>query len=124
MAHCLAISVVASAMTVAGCAQDPARPEFKAAAVRKSGHVHKSFEPRRYAESCTRRPDAALLVPQTAPDCEFKNAGSEAVDTSALARLKLEYERKCYQDAEKAIRDRLSRLQASSTCEDGPARQR
>jgi hypothetical protein len=119
----LALSVVASAMTVAGCAQNPARHEIKPAA-RTSGRVHKSFEPRRSAEACTRRPDAALLAPQAAPDCEFKNAGSEAVDSGALARLKLEYERKCYQDAERAVRDRLSRLQASSTCEAGPARRR
>jgi hypothetical protein len=38
--------------------------------------------------------------------------------------LKVEYERQCYQDAEKAARDRLILLQASATCEVEPVRQR
>jgi hypothetical protein len=39
------------------------------------------------------------------------------VDPDQWERLKTEFERQCYQDAEKAVRDRLSQLQASSTCE-------
>jgi hypothetical protein len=39
------------------------------------------------------------------------------VDPDEWARLKTEFERQCYQDAEKAARDRLNELQASSTCE-------
>jgi hypothetical protein len=39
------------------------------------------------------------------------------VDPNEWARLKLDYERQCYQEAEKAARDRLRLLQASSTCE-------
>jgi hypothetical protein len=46
------------------------------------------------------------------------------VDPNEWARLKLEYERQCYQDAEKAARERLSQLQASSTCEIEPVRHR
>jgi hypothetical protein len=38
--------------------------------------------------------------------------------------LKVEYERQCYLDAEKAARERLVLLQASSTCEIEPVRQR
>lgn len=41
----------------------------------------------------------------------------EAADPIELARLKIEFERQCYKNAEKAARDRLSLLQASSTCE-------
>ena len=37
-----------------------------------------------------------------------------------MGPLKVEYERQCYQDAEKAARDRLVLLQASSTCEIEP----
>ena len=39
-------------------------------------------------------------------------------------RLKVEYERQCYQDAEKAARERLVLLQTSSTCEIEPVPQR
>jgi len=35
-------------------------------------------------------------------------------------RLKLEYERKCYQNAEKIVRERLRLLQAATRCEAEP----
>jgi hypothetical protein len=35
------------------------------------------------------------------------------MDATELARLKIEYERQCYQNAEKAARDRLSVLQGA-----------
>jgi hypothetical protein len=46
------------------------------------------------------------------------------VDPDEMARLKIEYERQCYKKAEKAARDRLARLQASSACAIEPARYR
>jgi len=64
-----------------------------------------------------------MLVPQPAPDCEFKGTDSKVVDPDEMARLKIEYERQCYRKAEKAARDRLSLLQASSACTIGAARQ-
>jgi hypothetical protein len=74
-------------------------------------------EPRQHVELRVRRPDPALLAPQPAPNCEFKRADIKAVDADEWARLKAEYERQCYQDAEKTARDRLSQLQGSSICE-------
>jgi hypothetical protein len=56
----------------------------------------------------------ALLIPQPPPDCAY--GGPEdtgALDSDVLARLKLDYERYCYQEAEAEVRDRLLRLQAS-----------
>jgi Tfp pilus assembly protein PilP len=115
----LTISAIACAMTVAVCACNPAqrdlnavRHKVRAAAVLTPARTHEDYEPRRYAEFRIRRPDAPLLAPQSAPDCEFKGADVETVDPAELARLKLEYERQCYQNAEKAVHDRLSRLQA------------
>ncbi len=35
------------------------------------------------------------------------------MDATELARLKIEYERRCYQNAEKAARDRLGLLQGA-----------
>jgi hypothetical protein len=81
-------------------------------------------EPYRHAEPKIRRPDPALLSAQPAPDCEFKRSDLKTVDPDEWARLKVEYERQCYLDAEKAARERLTLLQTSSTCEIEPVRQR
>jgi hypothetical protein len=73
-------------------------------------------ETRQQAELRVRRPDPALLEPQLAPDCEFKRADLKVVDPDEWARLKTEYERQCYRDAERLARERLSQLQASASC--------
>lgn len=124
----LTISVVFSAMTVAGCARNPDHREFnpvqhevRATPVRAPARALRHTEPRHYAELRIRRPDPALLTPQPAPNCEFKRTDVSAVDPNEWARLKIDYERQCYQDAEKLARDRLKLLQASSTCEIEPA---
>jgi hypothetical protein len=58
------------------------------------------------------KPEPALLVPQSAPDCVFRRAELKTIDPDQWARLKIEYERQCYQNAEKTVRERLRRLQA------------
>jgi hypothetical protein len=127
----LTISAVFCALAVAGCARNPAQREFnpvqqevRAAPVRAPAPAHRYTEPRRYAEPQIRRPDPSLLIPQPAPDCEFKRTGVGAVDPNEWARLKIDYERQCYQDAEKIARERLRLLQASSTCEIEPVQHR
>jgi hypothetical protein len=74
-------------------------------------------EAAKFSELRVRRPDPSLLEPQPAPNCEFNRADVKAVDPDEWARLKAEYERQCYRDAERVARDRLIQLQASSTCE-------
>jgi hypothetical protein len=118
-------------MSLAGCARNPAQREVspalhegKAPPTRAPVRARRYAEPVRYAEPKIRRPDLALLSPQPAPDCEFKRSDLKTVDPDEWARLKVEYERQCYLDAEKAARDRLALLQASSTCEIEPVRQR
>jgi len=55
----------------------------------------------------------ALLSPQLPPDCEYRAPDDSAtLDTEVLARLKLEYEKDCYQQAEAKVRNRLGQLQA------------
>ena len=61
--------------------------------------------------------DRALLTPAHAPDCGFGRADLKTVDPEQWARLKLEFERKCYQNAEKIARERLRRLQVAARCE-------
>jgi hypothetical protein len=63
------------------------------------------------------RPERAMLTPQPAPDCGFGWSSLKTVDPDQWARLKLESERKCYQNAEKIVRERLRLLQASVACE-------
>ena len=63
------------------------------------------------------RPDPALLVPQSAPDCVFRRPELKTLDPEQWARLKIEYKRQCYQDAEKSVRNRLRRLQIANRCE-------
>ena len=118
------ISAVVLAMALAGCARNPAHSELnpvqrevRAAPIRSLSRAHVHAETRQHAELRVRRPDPALLTPQATPNCEFRRADFKTLDPDEWARLKTEYERQCYQDAEKVARDRLSQLQASSTCE-------
>jgi hypothetical protein len=127
----LTICVIFCAMSFAGCARNPAQREVspalhedKAPAIRAPVRTRRYSEPYRHAEPKIRRPDPALLSAQPAPDCEFKRSDLKTVDPDEWARLKVEYERQCYLDAEKAARERLTLLQASSTCEIEPVRQR
>ena len=126
----LTVCVILCSLSFAGCARHPAQREVspalhedKASAVRAPLRTRRSAEPTRYAEPKVRRPDPALLSPQPAPDCELKRSDLRTADPDEWARLKVEYERQCYQNAEKAARERLALLQASSTCEIEPARQ-
>jgi len=127
----LTICVILCSMSFAGCARNAAQPEVgpvlhegKASPARASVRPRRYAEPYRYAEPKIRRPNLALLTPQPVPDCELKRSDLKTVDPDEWARLKVEYERQCFQDAEKAARERLALLQASGTCEIGPVQQR
>jgi hypothetical protein len=96
-------------ITLSGCAQGPA-PETPQTA------------PAERAEPGFCRPDRALLAPQPAPDCAFRRAHLKTMDADLWARLKIEYERECYQNAEKVVRHRLRLLQAANLCEAQSAR--
>ena len=120
------VSAVAAMMALGGCAREPSHREFNSSQrevrtshVRPTLHARIRVKPQQQpqAELRVHRPDPALLAPQPAPDCEFKRSDVKAVDPNEWGRLKTEYERQCYQDAEKAARDRLKQLQASSLCE-------
>jgi hypothetical protein len=63
------------------------------------------------------RPDPALFTPQAAPDCAFGRRELKTLDPDQWARLKIEYERQCYRNAERVVRERLKLLQAAARCE-------
>jgi hypothetical protein len=110
------LCAISCAMAVAGCASNSAQREVKAdpAPAAAPAEVHSQLR--------IHRPNRALLTPQPAPDCELRASDLKTVDPDQWARLKLDYERQCYQAAEKMVRDRLRLLQASSRCEIEPAR--
>jgi hypothetical protein len=119
------------AMALAGCAQQrPAQREVKAEPAPAAAPMSVAVAPAAVAPAPVaerpqwrvRRPARALLVSQPAPDCEFRGTDRKTVDEVEWARLKLDYERQCYQRAEKVTRERLRQLQASSRCEIEPAR--
>jgi hypothetical protein len=58
-------------------------------------------------------PDRALLAPPPEFNCESDATSPAQADPGAALRAKLEYERQCYQHAEKTLRGRLLELQAS-----------
>lgn len=116
----LTLCAISCAMLVTGCARDAAQREFDpavhelktATAVRVVPRTRRSSEQHRHAQPRIRRLDPALLTAQPAPDCEYKRSDLKTVDSNEWDRLKTEYERQCYQDAEKAARERLNLLQA------------
>jgi hypothetical protein len=117
----LVVGATLCAIAVAGCARQPPQRELQlsdhevkaAAPARAVVRVRRHSEPQRYAELKIRRPDPALLSPQPEPDCEFRRSDLKTVDPDEWARLKVEYERLCYQVAERTARERLSLLQTS-----------
>jgi hypothetical protein len=115
-AKLLALAALSLAMALGGCAQNSARQEVK------TDPNEAAALPQGYPDFRIRRPSRALLVSQPAPDCEFRVTELKTVDPDQWARLRLDYERQCYQQAEKKVRDRLRLLQASSRCEIEPVR--
>jgi hypothetical protein len=112
----LSLSALSLAMMLAGCAQHSVQQEVKA------DPIEAAAPPQGHPDFRIHRPNRALLISQPAPDCEFRGTELKTVDPDQWARLRLDYERQCYQRAEKKVRDRLRLLQASSRCEIEPVR--
>jgi hypothetical protein len=107
----LSLAALSLAMALAGCAQHAAQHEVKA------DPIEATAPPQEHPDYRIHRPNRALLITQPAPDCEFRGTELKTVDPDQWGRLKLDYERQCYQRAEKTVRDRLRLLQASSRCD-------
>lgn len=108
---------ISCAMAVAGCAPTAQR-------LSDADSIHAAATVQRPSEPRIRQSSRALLAPQRAPDCEFKNPELETADPNLWARLKLDYERQCYRKAEISARNRLRLLQTSlRACTIEPVRQ-
>jgi hypothetical protein len=110
------LAVLWCAVALAGCAAHPGQGDSQAEQARAGATADQA------SPSRINRSSRALLLPQPAPDCEFRGADPRSVDPAVFARLKLDYERQCYQRAEKVARERLRLLQASRLCEIEPGR--
>ena len=60
----------------------------------------------------------ALLASRSPPNCELAGPEPDTIDADVWARLKLDYERHCYKQAEILARKRLRRLLVSGQCSD------
>jgi hypothetical protein len=123
------VSVDLCALSVAGCARNTVQPEVNVAqpaagatTVHSAARAHKYSEVVRYVQPKIHAPDPALLAPLAEPNCGFKRSDFKTVDPEEWGRLRLEYERSCYQDAERAARERLTLLQRAGKCEFEPVR--
>jgi hypothetical protein len=105
---------IAFAVMLAGCAPHSAELEQRQEAPEGAWPAR--------SETPVCRPAPALLVPQSAPDCAFKASHLKTIDPGQWEHLKVAYELKCYQTAEKRVRERLRRLQAANRCEIQSAR--
>jgi hypothetical protein len=101
-------TIAAIAFVLAGCAQQSEQHEATAAAGNAS------------SRSCQAERSRLASLPE--PDCEFRAVRQGTVDAEEFTRLKLAYERQCYQRAERAARRQLQELRALRTCEGKLAR--
>jgi hypothetical protein len=107
--HFVNLCAIVCTLAISGCAGNAPQPEQRADPFRPGATTNS--EPR----IC--HIDRALLAAPRAPDCGFGRSELKTVDPEQWARLKLEFEKKCYQHAEKIVRDRLRQLQVASRCE-------
>ena len=103
------------ALAISGCAGSAPQPETRSEPMR-SGAAAPASAPHLGSSSQMCHIDRALLVPARAPDCGFGRSDLKTLDPDEWTHLKLEFEKKCYQHAEKVIRERLRQLQVASRC--------
>jgi len=109
---------VVCAVALAGCVPHSAELSSRSDPVRAAGVSSPAGSD---GQIC--RPSPALLAPPSAPDCAFRRSALKTIDPGEFSRLKVEYELKCYQKAELAVRQRLRQLQAANRCQIASARQ-
>jgi hypothetical protein len=105
------------AITLGGCVPHATELQSASEPAQPTG----LFAPAR-SDAQTCRPSPALLVPPSAPDCVFRRPALRTIDPGQFAHLKVEYELQCYQNAERAVRQRLRQLQAANRCQVASAR--
>ncbi len=103
------LGAIICTLAICGCAANVPQPESRSEPMR-------SGVPAAEAVSHMCHIDRALLAPARAPDCGFGRSNLKTLDPDQWAQLKLEFEKKCYQRAEKTLRERLRQLQVATRC--------
>jgi hypothetical protein len=103
------LGAIICTLAISGCAGNAPQPDSRSEPIR-SGLA----APRSDSRMC--HIDHALLVPARAPDCGFGRSDLKTLDPEQWTHLKIEFEKKCYQHAEKMIRERFRQLQVASRC--------
>ena len=111
----LALSALAIALTIAGCS--PYAMQNKSAQGRTIKHTSRAYKiavayPQFGTHGYHGTPEATPL----APNCELTGQEPDTIDADLWARLKLDYERHCYKQAEMLARKQLRQLLASGQC--------
>jgi len=123
----LALAAVSLALTIAACSSNSTQNKsastqvssqqrlIERAPIQDQSSSYRAASARQRPQQ-SHRANRTLLARQPAPDCEFKGPEPDTVDADQWARLKLDYERHCYQQAEMLARKRLDQLLASGKC--------
>jgi hypothetical protein len=115
----LALSAISIALTIAGCSSY-ATPDKSASIQNKSIRDGSTAHQTAVANppSGTHGSHRALVAARSAPNCELGEPEPDTIDADLWARLRLDYERQCYKQAEMLARKRLRKLLASGQCGD------
>jgi hypothetical protein len=103
------LAAIICVLAISGCAGNAPQPETRSEPMRSGAAA-----PGPDSQMC--HIDHALLVPAHAPDCGFGRSDLKTLDPDQWTHLKIEFEKKCYQHAEKMVRERLRQLQVASRC--------
>jgi hypothetical protein len=112
----LALAAISIALTITGCSSY-ATPD-KSVSTEDKSIRNSSTSSVAYRQSGTHWSHRALLASRSAPNCEFAGPEPDTIDADLWARLKLDYERHCYEQAAMLARKRLRQLLASGQCRD------
>lgn len=112
----LALSAMSIALTITGCSSY-ATPD-KSVSTEDKTIRNSSTSSVAYRQFGTHGSHRTLLATRSAPNCELAGPEPDTIDADLWARLKLDYERHCYKQAEMLARKRLRQLLASGQCRD------
>jgi hypothetical protein len=112
----LALSAISIALTITGCSSY-ATPD-KSVSTEDKAIRNSSTSSVAHLRPGTHESHRILLASRSAPNCEFAGPEPDTIDADLWARLKLDYERHCYKQAEMLARKRLRQLLASDQCRD------
>src|SRR5438477_5916886 len=103
------IGAIICVLAMSGCAGNAPQPESRSEPIRSGAAAPAAVSPMCHI-------DRSLLAPARAPDCGFGRSDLKTLDPEQWSHLKIEFEKKCYQHAEKMVRERLRQLQVASRC--------